>query len=173
MLDIGNINIINIDRARTVSNSFALSTIVKFLDLTGYNSAFFHKTNSDIKSCFNCRKIEYKHDDIIETLSKNLFRLDIIFIEIELSYELKNIYENIRKISDKPVVFITKLVWPVSSYDRISNIQLKEFDYVYNIHNVDGKTSITNCITLDTGTVEHWKQQFIRDKKLEDLLGDD
>lgn len=171
MVELGNLNLFIEPR-----NEFISSDIINFLDLTGVNQLYIMDENYG-KKLLKCKYLIIRTNEIETKLKENLFRIEHIFIETQQN-RVSTLYEKIRKITTIPITFI------VSNGDILN---INEFDNSYELSREIG-TSVTftlqsmrikkNYIIKDlknnwTSNIHDLKKSWIRNKKLEDLFGEE
>jgi hypothetical protein len=171
MLDIGKTNLFLSDKGGSI-----ISRIIDDYDLIGRNCLFLNKGEYNITT--KCSTIKYdNYYDITDLLLNNLFRVDIIIIEMD--YDYKSIVSIIRELTEIPIILVTAF------HSNRTRFLDKDFDYIYkfyresslftlnldmmeqmfleNSHIVD----IKNDWDMSLGDL---RRQYIRDKKINDLL---
>ena len=172
------------------SSPFGHSVVAKvldFYDLIGMNILFLHSRNSDFSSWLKFNKQEFNFENLKNIVSNNLFRLDLIVVH-DLQANFENTYRIIRQVTDLPVIFIVD-----SASNFFKSINIKNFDTAYILSKADGiptgRLTTISSLTFDSDKLEdfliesvkdEWKSnlkelkiQYIRDKNLRDLLGED
>lgn len=160
-----------------------ISKVLDFYELIGKNILLLHDQNSVMSSWVKFNNKLFTPSTLKNILENNLFRLDLIVIDT--NQQIEQNYKTIRQITDIPVIFIDDL--------KNSKIKVKNFDTSYILSKSGGiptgrLTSISS-LTFDSDKLdnfiveclnENWKSnlkelkiQYIRDKNLRDLLGDD
>lgn len=164
----------------TASGVFGICKILEFYDLIGKNILYLYNEEnhtSTLKSLVKCNKQKFGRSDFKDVLSQHLFRVDIIVVDTNAS--VQDYLTIIKDVTDLPVIFIMK---------SISAVNFSYFEKVYVFSTQTSSTNINfrskpireleNYLIQDLN--EGWesnlydlKIQYIRDKNLSDLLGDD
>jgi len=164
-----------------------VSKVLDFYELIGMNILFLHSHNSDFSSWVKFNKQEFNSKNLKNILSNNLFRLDLIVVH-DLQSNFENTYRIIRQVTDLPVIFIVD-----SASNFFKSINIKNFDTAYILFKSGGiatkRLTTISSLTFDSDRLEdflvesikdEWKSnlkeikiQYIRDKNLRDLLGED
>lgn len=160
--------------------SRGVSQIVKFLDLSGYNYLLLTSDKSK-KTClyhYLDNKIVY-HDvsDFSEIINNksNLFRVNLLVIDLwGISKSTQYKYFDILKKIDLPIIITSEEYTYVNS-DDVNDFQIRTEYKEVGIHSGMFKNDIwiSDKINNTTATIESLKKSYIRDKKIEGLLGED
>jgi len=170
---------------------YGFSRILDFYDLIGKNILLLHYRGSTMSSWVKFNKQEFTSSTLEYILPEHLFRLDLIVVDG--NQDIEENYQTIRQITDLPVIFLVDI--------RSDNLDLKNSKGVIKIKNFDtayilskssgipGRLTTISTLTFDSDRLEdfiveslreEWKSnlkelkiQYIRDKNLRDLLGDD
>lgn len=127
-----------------------------------------------------CKYLIIRINEIETKLKENLFRIEHIFIETKQN-RVSTLYEKIRKITNIPITFI------VTNGDILNT---GEFDYSYDLYRETENLGSTTTWTLQSmrskknymikdlknnwiSNVYDLKKSWIRNKKLEDLFGEE
>jgi hypothetical protein len=171
---------------------YGVSRVLDFYDLIGKNILLLHYRGSVMSSWVKFNKQEFTPSTLKYILPDHLFRLDLIVVDG--NQDIEENYRTIRQITDLPVIFLVDI--RNDSLDLKNSkglIKIKNFDTAYILSKSSGiptgrLTTITSLIfdsdRLDhfivESLVEKWKSnlkelkiQYIRDKNLRDLLGED
>jgi len=165
MLDIGKVNLF------LNENNYVVSKLIDYYDLMGHNCLFLDGVNSNIH--VKCSKIAITSTDISEILPNFLFRVDLLLTVVPDGH-IKYLLSSIREVTDLPIIFIID----GNYYNE------KDFDYVYRLYKEDTQSldlknyqeqflnlSRINDIKNDWDmSLADLKTQYIRDKKINDLL---
>lgn len=171
MLDIGKTNLFLSDKGGSI-----ISRIIDDYDLIGYNCLFLNRGDYSIQT--KCSTIKYNHYyDITNLLVDNLFRVDVIIIE--MNYDYLNLMSMVRELTQIPVILVT-------GFHKMNYLE-NDFDYIYKFYREE--RDITLPFNLDKMHEEflntshivdiknNWdtslsdlRTQYIRDKKINDLL---
>jgi hypothetical protein len=168
MLDIGKVNLF------LNENNYVVSKLIDYYDLMGHNCLFLDGVNSNI--LVKCSKLDIKftrNNNISEILPNFLFRVDLLLTVVP-DGNIKYLLSSIREVTDLPIIFIID-----SNY-----YNEKDFDYVYRLYKEDTQSldlknyqeqflnlSRINDIKNDWDmSLADLKTQYIRDKKINDLL---
>ena len=166
---------------------YGIFKILDFYDLIGKNILLLHYKGSTLSSWVKFNKQEFNSKNLKNILSNNLFRLDLIVVH-ELQSNFENTYRIIRQVTDLPVIFIVD-----SASNFFKSINIKNFDTAYILSKSGGiptkRLTTISSLTFDSDKLEdflvesikdEWKSnlkemkiQYIRDKNLRDLLGED
>ena len=156
-----------------------VSSIVKFLDLAGYNYILFtppkpSESNKIHDLCLYhhlSNKIEFDNiDDFKEKIlnKSNLFRVDLIVFDF-WSKRKMNWSSYLEVIKDLPQNFIiVSKEFQYKSTDDVNDFLLQQ-EYK-DLHK--SENWITDRINGTTATIDSLKKAYIRDKKIEHLFGD-
>jgi hypothetical protein len=155
-----------------------VSSIVKFLDLAGYNYILFtppkpSESNKIHDLCLYhhlSNKIEFDNiDDFSEKIlnKSNLFRVDLIVFDF-WSKRKMNWSSYLEVIKDLPQNFIiVSKEFQYKSTDDVNDFLLQQ-EYK-DLHK--SENWITDRINGTTATIDSLKKAYIRDKKIEHLFG--
>jgi len=155
-----------------------VSSIVKFLDLAGYNYILFTppkplESNKIHDLCLYhhlSNKIEFDNiDDFKEKIlnKSNLFRVDLIVFDF-WSKRKMNWSSYLEVIKDLPQNFIiVSKEFQYKSTDDVNDFLLQQ-EYK-DLHK--SENWITDRINGTTATIDSLKKAYIRDKKIEHLFG--
>jgi len=155
-----------------------VSSIVKFLDLAGYNYILFtppkpSESNKIHDLCLYhhlSNKIEFDNiDDFKEKIlnKSNLFRVDLIVFDF-WSKRKMNWSSYLEVIKDLPQNFIiVSKEFQYKSTDDVNDFLLQQ-EYK-DLHK--SENWITDRINGTTATIDSLKKAYIRDKKIEHLFG--
>jgi hypothetical protein len=166
------------------SVNIGISKILDFYDLTGKNILLLHYKGSTLSSIIGAyNKQQFTPSSLQHILSQHLFRLDLIIVDSgeDPWFGIEENYQTIRNITDLPVIFTIDI--------RKIN-ETKNFDTAYILSKKSeisiplASLSSLNFDRLEDYLVESikegWKTnlkelkiQYIRDKNLRDLLGED
>ena len=174
MLDIGKTNLFLSDKGGSI-----ISRIIDDYDLMGHNCLFLEIKPTSHNIYTKCNTIGYSsYDKIPSILQDNLFRVDIIIVEMSINY--KYLLNTIREITDLPIILI-------NDFGELSHSE-NDFDYIYKFYreeippskftfNLDKmeqmflENSHINDIKNDWDmSLGDLRTQYIRDKKINDLL---
>jgi hypothetical protein len=160
--------------------SFGLSKILDFLDLSGRNIIFLSKPKNDVKTSlkyivnFNKREFNnYKDFEDLVTNKSNLFRVDLIVVDLwEESVDSVITYKEMLDktgldfiiVSDKYHYIIGDNDVTVNRLEQDRNSDLKSIKF-------ETKYYIKNEITNQKYSFDDYKLSYIRDKKINDLFG--
>jgi hypothetical protein len=178
MLDIGKTNLFLSENGGSI-----ISRIIDDYDLIGHNCLFLSRGDYSIQT--KSSTIKYNHYyEIPNLLLNNLFRVDIIIVE--MNYDYNSVISRIREITEIPVILVTEFH---SMKFLIAQEKLdKDFDYIYRFYreeitpfrftfNLDKmeqmflENSYINDIKNDWDmSFLDLRTQYIRDKKINDLL---
>jgi hypothetical protein len=167
MLDIGKTNLFLND------DKYVVSKLIDDYDLMGHNCLFLtHKNDTLQLKCASCTYTTY--DSIPDILSENLFRVNIIIVESNRKFNF--LLDTIREVTDLPVIIVTDdLSYDYPDYkfdyiyklerDRTFSLSMNKFeeDFLNNSHISDIKNNWNM-------TLSGLRKQYIRDKKINDLL---
>lgn len=154
--------------------SRGVSQIVKFLDLSGYNYLLLTGDKSKNTCLYHFLDNKIVYDDVsgfseIINNKSNLFRINLLVIDlwsIHKSTQYK--YFDILKKIDLPIIITSEEYTYVDS-DDVNDFQIrKEYKGMFK-----SEIWITDKINNTTATIESLKKSYIRDKKIEGLLGED
>lgn len=165
----------NLFTGKNNNRLFAVHKIFEFYDLEGRNICIFHNRNK-LYNGFN--NISTDSLNLSKDLGNNLFRLDIIVVDFSF-VNLTNVisvYDAIREVTNLPIIFIIgwknieflKLDWFETAYffdkkmDFSAQFQDSLDDYLVQDLKNDWKSNLREL-----------KTQYIRDKNLRDLFGED
>jgi hypothetical protein len=155
-----------------------VSSIVKFLDLAGYNYILFtppkpSESNKIHDLCLYhhlSNKIEFDNiDDFKEKIlnKSNLFRVDLIVFDF-WSKRKMNWSSYLEVIKDLPQNFIiVSKEFQYKSTDDVNDFLLQQ-EYK-DLHK--SENWITDRINGTTATIDSLKKAYIRDKKIDHLFG--
>jgi len=172
------------------SVNIGISKILDFYDLTGKNILLLHYKGSTLSSIIGAyNKQQFTPSSLQHILSQHLFRLDLIIVDSgeDPWFGIEENYQTIRNITDLPVIFTID----IDDFPRKIN-ETKNFDTAY-ILSKKSEISIPlaslSSLNFDFDRLEDylvesikegWKTnlkelkiQYIRDKNLRDLLGED
>jgi hypothetical protein len=165
-----------------------ISKVLDFYDLIGKNILLLHYRGSTMSSWVKFNKQEFSNSSLKHILSQHLFRLDILVVDS--GQDIEENYRTIRQITDLPVIFL------VDIKNSKGSIKIKNFDTAYILSKKSGipmtqsgQLTTISSLTFDSDRLEdylvesieeEWKSnlkelkiQYIRDKNLRDLLGED
>ena len=159
---------------------YVVPKILDFLDLIGKNIVYFHDEKTPMVSLQRFKTIEFSKKDFPDKLKNNLFRVDIIVIESEKVKD-KLYYNRLRKITDLPVLWISHSIeskFTISDFDCIYRLSKNKSNLVGKLLNFNIKENLEDYIVEDLkngwkSNLKDLRVQYIRDKNLRDLLGDD
>ena len=171
MLDIGKTNLFLSDKGGSI-----ISRIIDDYDLIGYNCLFLNRGDYSIQT--KCSTIKYNHYyDITNLLVDNLFRVDVIIIE--MNYDYLNLMSRVRELTQIPVILVTgfhKMNYLENDFDYIYKFYREERDitFPFNLDKMHEEFLNTSHIVdiknnWDT-SLSDLRTQYIRDKKINDLL---
>ena len=172
MLDIGKTNLFLSDKGGSI-----ISRIIDDYDLIGHNCLFLEIKPTSHNIYTKCNTIGYSsYDKIPSILEDNLFRVDIIIVEMSINY--KYLLNTIREITDLPIILI-------SDFDELNHSE-NDFDYIYKFYREERNGFTLNLDMMERIFLENshivdikndWdmslgdlRTQYIRDKKINDLL---
>ena len=165
---------------------FTASKIFDVLDLMGKNFMFMHNKPSKLSAFLKCNKVLFTPSSFEEDLKNNLFRVDCILIESDpVIY-----YSNIKDITTIPIVFICN---SKSNAYKEGRLKMSNFDCAYRVWKEDRSTSsfygggissinfkenleeygVEDLKNSWTSNLKELKVQFIRDRNLKDLFGEE
>jgi hypothetical protein len=163
------------------SSQYCISKVFDFYDIIGKNCLFLYTKGCSLASLMKFNKQVFTTSSLEHILPNHLFRLD--YIIVSSNHNIEENYQTIRKITDIPVVFI------VDFGSAKANIEIKNFDTVYILSQERGITTsrltiisngekLEECLVEDLkggskSNLRELKIQYIRDKNLRDLLGDE
>ena len=154
-----------------------VSKIIDFLDVSGRNPIYLSKKDSTLRSYIRTSKLTFNNIDEFEKilrLKSNLFRVDLIFIDLLHIKNIKNILEY-KELLDKTGIdyFIISKTYHYVDSDIYINVYKMERET-----NVNGKWS-NDYQYYVTDIISGWKSTFSdlvisykRDKKIDDVLGE-
>jgi hypothetical protein len=169
-----------------------ISKVLDFYDLIGKNILLVHDKSSVMSSWVKFNKQLFTSSNLKDVLEHNLFRLDLIVVDSNQLIEEN--YKTIRQITDLPVIFLVDIRSDnLDLKNTNGKIKVKNFDTAYILSKSDkiptGRLTSISSLTFDYDKLdnfiveslrEEWKSnlkelkiQYIRDKNLRDLLGDD
>ena len=175
MVELGNLNII-IEEGNGAK--WVTTEIINFIDLSGVNSLYATNFIYSDSGLVRCKKIYISIDKAHVKLKENLFRVDHLFFECNWNI-IPEFYKEIRKITTIPVTFIS---------NNGDFIKIEEFDYAYKTRKGNKKYSTFQLTHTDThresyiikdlknnweSNIQELRKSWIRNKKLEDLFGED
>jgi len=171
---------------------YGVSRILDFYDLIGKNILLLHYSGSTMSSWVKFNKQEFTSSTLKYILPEHLFRLDLIVVDG--NQDIEENYQTIRQITDLPVIFLVDIRNDnLDIKNSKGSIKIKNFDTVYILSKSSGiptgQLTTISSLTFDSDRLEdylveslreEWKSnlkelkiQYIRDKNLRDLLGDD
>jgi hypothetical protein len=169
-----------------------ISKVLDFYDLIGKNILLLHDESSVMSSWVKFNNQLFTPSTLKEVLQHNLFRLDLIVVDSNQWIEEN--YKSIRQITDLPVIFIDDIRNDnLELKNPKGKIKIKNFDTAYILSKAGGiptgRLTTISSLTFDSDKLEdfiiesvkdEWKSnlkelkiQYIRDKNLRDLLGED
>ena len=169
MLDIGKTNLFLSDKGGSI-----ISRIIDDYDLIGHNCLFLNRGDYSIQT--KSSTIKYNHYYEIPTLLlDNLFRVDIIIVE--MNYDYSSVISKIREITEIPIILVTgfhSMNFVDKDFDYIYKFYREERDITFNINRFEEdflNSSHINDIKNDWDmSLLDLRTQYIRDKKINDLL---
>lgn len=177
MIDLKRVNFISGEKNAI---SFGLSKILDFLDLTGRNIVFLSKPKNDVKTSLkyivNFNKREFNNhkefgDLVID--KSTLFRVDLIVVDLwEESVDSVITYKQMLDktgldfiiVSDKYHYIIGDNDITVNRLEQDRNSNLKSLKFYTKYY-------IKNELTKQKYSFDDYKLSYIRDKKINDLFG--
>jgi hypothetical protein len=170
MLDIGKNNLF----ISTNTGMYIVSRMIGNYDLMGLNCLYLDRT-SVIN--LNCNVVDYcRYDEIPKILENNLFRVNIIIIEVSKNFGIA--LQMVREVTDLPLILIGK---DINDFYKLDN-----FDYIYEMYREKDDTFIfdtenyeenflNNSYIKDVkndsvSSLKNLETEYIRDKKLELIL---
>jgi hypothetical protein len=163
---------------------FAVHKIFEFYDLEGKNICIFHNRGKLYNGLNN---ISTNSINLSKDLSSNLFRLDIVVVDFSfndaLTINLTNIitmHDVIREITNLPIIFISNQ-GPMQVYKESSRLKWFETAYFFDKNlsfSAQFQDSLDDYLVHDLkndwkSNLRELKTQYIRDKNLRDLFGED
>jgi hypothetical protein len=169
-----------------------ISKVLDFYDLIGKNILLLHYSGSTMSSWVKFNKQEFSNSSLKHILSQHLFRLDILVVDS--GQDIEENYRTIRQITDLPVIFLVDIRNDnLDIKNSKGSIKIKNFDTAYILSKKSGiptgQLTTISSLTFDSDRLEdylvesikeEWKSnlkelkiQYIRDKNLRDLLGED
>lgn len=169
MLDIGKTNLFLSDKGGSI-----ISRIIDDYDLIGHNCLFLNRGDYSIQT--KCSTIKYNHYyEITDLLLNNLFRVDIIIVE--MNYDYTSVISRIRELTEIPIILVTgfhSMKFVDKDFDYIYKFYREERDISFNINRFKEdflNSSHINDIKNDWDmSLVDLRTQYIRDKKINDLL---
>lgn len=178
MVELGNLNII-IEEGNGAK--WVTTEIINFIDLSGVNSLYATNIIYSDSGLVRCKKIYISIDETHAKLKENLFRVEHLFFECNWN-RIPEFYKEIRKITTIPVTFITT--------NNSDFIKIEEFDYAYKTKKGSEKYSTFQSTPISISfdresyiikdlknnwesNIQELRKSWIRNKKLEDLFGED
>lgn len=160
-----------------ITNYISLAIFLSFLEDSGKNILLVTKDQSTNKLPKNSGNIiEYHDEKIEEVISRNLFRVDVLFVFC-LHTDVQINYEKIRKVTNIPICFyLLNEVEP-----DILKITYRNFDKIYLFDKSD-KSHLVNDVNeyftitdiKNNGnpiTYKNLKKSFIRNEKIDNIFG--
>jgi len=166
--------------------------VLDFYDLIGKNILLLHYSGSTMSSWVKFNKQEFSNSSLKHILSQHLFRLDILVVDS--GQDIEENYRTIRQITDLSVIFLVDIRNDnLDIKNSKGSIKIKNFDTAYILSKKSGiptgQLTTISSLTFDSDRLEdysvesikeEWKSnlkelkiQYIRDKNLRDLLGED
>lgn len=170
MLDIGKNNLF----ISTDTGQYIVSRMIGNYDLMGLNCLYLDRT---CEINVNCNVVDYcRYDEIPKILEDNLFRVDIIIVEIAKNFKIA--LDMIREVSDLPVILIGKNLddfYRLDSFDYIYEMyRKKEDNFVFDTKNYEdnflNNSYIKDVKNDSVSSLKNLETEYIRDKKLELIL---
>jgi len=170
MLDIGKNNLF----ISTDTGQYIVSRMIGNYDLIGLNCLYLDRT---CEINVNCNVVDYcRYDEIPKILEDNLFRVDIIIVEIAKNFKIA--LDMIREVSDLPVILIGKNLddfYRLDSFDYIYEMyRKKEDNFVFDTKNYEdnflNNSYIKDVKNDSVSSLKNLETEYIRDKKLELIL---
>jgi len=170
MLDIGKNNLF----ISTDTGQYIVSRMIGNYDLMGLNCLYLDRT---CEINVNCNVVDYcRYDEIPKILENNLFRVDIIIVEIAKNFKIA--LDMIREVSDLPVILIGKNLddfYRLDSFDYIYEMyRKKEDNFVFDTKNYEdnflNNSYIKDVKNDSVSSLKNLETEYIRDKKLELIL---
>jgi hypothetical protein len=167
MIEIGKNNIF------TGSQS-SISEIIKLNELIGINQIFFHKENSNLHHFLKIKKVKFK-SKVEDKILNHLFRIDVIIIEDNDIYSLYPI----RNITSLPIVIIQENYKILSNFTKFDKIYKFDIDrsknryfnpHISSIQFSEDRHIISELNSGWSCDLSLLKQQWIRDRKIEDIF---
>jgi hypothetical protein len=159
------------------SVAHGVSDIVKFLDLAGYNYILFTPPKSDDTCLYHYldNKIEFNNiDDFVDKITNksNLFRVDLIVFDFWSIWSRKkmnwyNYLKSIENLSQDFIIVANEFSYKTS--DDVNEFHLRK-EYKDSLKS---DIWLTDKINNTTSTLESLKLAYIRDKKIDNLFGED
>lgn len=173
MIDLKKCNYITGD---TISVSYGLSTIIKFLETAGRNSIFIGKKESNIKSFMSISKFEYKDKygfEKILTDKGNLFRVDLIVVDLWYINKVSSVMEY-KLILDKTGIdyIIITDKYHYKDTDDIFVYKIEKETIDTNNYLSGSKYWISELIGGWKSTIDDLILSYRRDKKIDDIFGE-
>lgn len=154
---------------------YPIHRIFEFYDILGKNICVFHNRHKQYNGFNN---LSTDSLNLSKDLVNNLFRLDIIVVDFSF-VNLTNVisvYDIIREITNIPIIFII-------DWKHIEFLKLDWFETAYLLEkkinfSAQFVDSLDEYLVKDlknewSSNLQELKKQYIRDKKLRDLFGED
>jgi hypothetical protein len=155
------------------NSTYTLSSIFKFFEISQIN--FIHFKSTDYNYNLPCRTVKFSNvSDLFELISNNLFRLELIVVDS--SFNHKSIIDNIREITNLPLVFLSdRKPKNISIFDTAYLLcRDKEYNFGFSdikeFKNIDANSYITDIINNTRQTIESLRLEATRDYKLNKIL---
>lgn len=150
-----------------LSNEFNILVLNIKLDnliLLKYDNIYKYKT------------IDIDEYQIDKAISENLFRLDILYLNVLTPINWNSLYELLLSKYENLIVFICcedRFKLDVIPSDKVIFRQIFEIDNTFkeNSNSINKYVSVfTNILTNDTFTIDNFISSYIRDKKIDTFL---
>lgn len=170
MLDIGKNNLF----ISTDTGQYIVSRMIGNYDLMGLNCLYLDRT---CEINVNCSAIDYcSYDEIPKILENNLFRVDIIIVEMAKNFKIA--LDMIREVTDLPVILIGRNLddfYRLDSFDYIYEMYREKddnfiFDTKNYLENFLNNSYIKDVKNDSVSSLKNLETEYIRDKKLELIL---
>lgn len=165
MLEIGRSKLDNslfvIGDSNNISGEYIANKIINSYDLEGLNCLFITSNyrNSTLRP--NCSTKHFLHyEEIGELLENNLFRIDIIIVNIYKNFTIA--LNSIRKVTDLPIIFVGE------SLDDF--YRLDDFKYVYQMYR--DRSTITHSKLITTLNTDEFEDNFLTTSFIKDIIND-
>jgi len=170
MLDIGKNNLF----ISTNTGMYIVSRMIGNYDLIGLNCLYLDRT-SVIN--VNCNVVDYcRYDEIPKILENNLFRVNIIIIEVDKNFGI--VLKMVREITDLPLILIGENIndfYKLDNFDYIYEMyREKDDNFIFDTTNYE-ENFLNNSYIKDVkndsvSSLKNLETEYIRDKKLELIL---
>jgi len=156
-------------------STIAISKIIDLNELIGLNQIFFYKEKSNLHHSIKIKKIKFK-SKVEDKILENLFNVDIIIIEDNDLYSL----HPIRKLTNLPIIIIQKDYKILSDFTRFDKIYefrtegpRKNPFLISSGQDIEDRYIISELNSGWSSTLSSVKQQWMRDKKIDNILNSD